>query len=440
MLIDDYAHHPTEIKAVLDACRNWKKRRVIAVFQPHRYSRTKFLADDFGKCFKGVDKLILTNIYAASEAPIEGISIKSIYDKVKASGVRDIVVMDKEKIPSHIMTIKKRGDMIVVMGAGDIKKVADELTEELRREAFTASGVMNELKRLVKGSILAGESLKSRTSFRIGGRAAIWVEPRDRADLRRVMVFAKNKSIPIFIMGNGSNILAGDRGFDGIVVHLGSPFFKTIKITGTRVCVGAGFALPKLVRMACEKGLGGLESLVGIPGTIGGAIHMNAGGSANPVFKNIGDIVTALKVMDHSGKIKYLKRGDINFRYRSSNLDRYVILEAELKLEKSNAADLLSSCSRFLKIKKEKQVLDKPSAGCVFKNPDNSQFTCGQMIDMLGLKGKRIGGAEVSTKHANFIINAGDSTCADVIALMDYIKGKIKESYDIALELEIKVL
>ncbi|MFA6142590.1 MAG: UDP-N-acetylmuramate--L-alanine ligase [Candidatus Omnitrophota bacterium] len=440
ILIDDYAHHPTEIKAVLDACRNWKNRRLIAVFQPHRYTRTKFLADGFGKCFKGVDKLILTDIYAASEKPIEGISINSICDRVKAGGVDDIAIIEKDKISSHIMAIKRRGDMIVIMGAGDIKKVADKLTEELKRDAVISSGAIDELKHLIKGNVILGENLRNRTSFKIGGSSAVWVEPRDRVDLRKVLIFAKKKKIPLFVMGNGSNVLVEDKGFNGIVVHLGSSFFKNMKITGSRVHVGAGFSLPKLVRIACEKGLGGLESLVGIPGTVGGAIHMNAGGSANPIFKNIGDVVTTLEVMDHSGKIKHLKKSEIDFGYRSSNMGRYVILKAELKLERTSARDLLSSCSRFLKIKKEKQVLDKPSAGCVFKNPDNSQFTCGQMIDMLGLKGKRIGGAEVSTKHANFIINAGNSTCADVIALIDYIKGKVRESYDIALELEIKVL
>ena len=131
MLIDDYAHHPTEIRAVLDACRNWKDRRVIAIFQPHRYTRTLFLADDFGRCFAGVDKLILTDIYAASEAPIEGVSVRNIYDRVKNNGLEDVVMMKKNDIADYVMDIKKAGDMIVVLGAGDIKNVADELSDRL---------------------------------------------------------------------------------------------------------------------------------------------------------------------------------------------------------------------------------------------------------------------------------------------------------------------
>ena len=133
MLIDDYAHHPTEIRAVLDACRNWKDRRVIVVFQPHRYTRTKFLAEEFGRCFKGADKLILTDIYAASEEPIKGVSVKNIYDRVRLHGPNDVTMMNKEDIARHIMDMKRSGDMIVVLGAGDIKEVSDELSEKLNK-------------------------------------------------------------------------------------------------------------------------------------------------------------------------------------------------------------------------------------------------------------------------------------------------------------------
>ena len=133
MLIDDYAHHPTEIRAVLDACRNWKDKRVIVVFQPHRYTRTKFLTEEFGRCFTGADKLILTDIYAASEEPIEGVSVKNIYDRVKLNGLNDVTMMNKESVARHIMDMKRSGDMILILGAGDIKEVSDELSERLNK-------------------------------------------------------------------------------------------------------------------------------------------------------------------------------------------------------------------------------------------------------------------------------------------------------------------
>jgi UDP-N-acetylmuramate dehydrogenase len=183
-----------------------------------------------------------------------------------------------------------------------------------------------------------------------------------------------------------------------------------------------------------------MESLVGIPGTIGGAVYMNAGGWSSPLYKNIGDYVVSLKVMDRDGNIKTLPAADIEFGYRSSGLAPYVIMEAALKLGKEDSAALKSRCSKFLKMKKDKQVLDMPSAGCVFKNPEESQFTTGQMIDMLGLKGRRVGGAEVSEKHANFIINRDGATYSDVMRLIGFVSKKVMDSYKIPLELEIKVI
>lgn len=444
MLIDDYAHHPTEIRAVLDACRNWKGKRVIAVFQPHRYSRTKFLVKDFGRCFKGVDKLILTDIYAASEKSIAGVSIMNILDEVKKSGISDVTVLRKESVPEHVMRIKRPGDMVLILGAGDIKKVADRLTDMFNKESGDISDYSNdrtlmaELKKNVKGVIRTREKLSRRTSFRIGGPAAIWVEPKGVGDLRRLLKIVRRRKVPMFLIGNGSNVLASDDGFKGMLVHLGSDDFKKIRISGTKITVGSGFSLPKLVRTACEHSLGGLESMVGIPGTVGGAIYMNAGGHKNPAYRNIGELVNSLRVMDYNGNVKNVRRRDLNFGYRSSNLDKYIVLEAELELDKSDRQSLISSSGRFLRIKKDKQVLDMPSAGCMFKNPDDFQFSCGQMIDMLKLKGKRIGGAEVSEKHANFIINRGQATCKDVTALADLIKERVKENYSINLEMEVK--
>jgi len=167
---------------------------------------------------------------------------------------------------------------------------------------------------------------------------------------------------------------------------------------------------------------------------------MNAGGWSSPLYKNIGDYVTSLKVMDKDGSVNIIKKDEIEFGYRSSNLSDYIIIEAILKLNREESSELTSRCLKFLKMKKEKQVLDMPSAGCVFKNPKDFQFTTGQLIDMLGLKGRRIGGAEVSEKHANFIVNRKDATAEDVLRLIDLVSRKVMDSYKIPLELEIKVI
>lgn len=440
MLIDDYAHHPTEIRAVLDACNNWKNRRVIAVFQPHRYTRTLFLADEFGECFKGADTLILTDIYAASERPIKGVSVKNIYDKVKENGMKNVFMMKKEKIPGYILKMKKPGDMILVMGAGDVKEVSNILCENMNGTKGSSGKYKDELQKLIKGTIKFREPLSKHTTFRIGGPADYWVEPSDYKDLKSVLKFARSHKIPFFVLGGGSNVLARDMGFNGIIINLNAPYFKSVTFDGDMVKIGAGYGVPALVRLSCEKGLRGLESLVGIPGTVGGAICMNAGGWANPMFKNMGDVVRSLKVMDYEGNIKTLKREGLKFGYRTSNLNNCVILEAVLKLEKSKKDILVSSSSKFLKMKREKQVLDMPSAGCVFKNPVNFQLTCGQMIDMLGLKGKTVGGAQISEKHANFIINKKGAKCGDVLKLIEFVKDRVAKNYKVPLELEVKVI
>lgn len=295
-------------------------------------------------------------------------------------------------------------------------------------------------KDLIKGSCKPLEILSAHTSFRIGGPAALWTEPRDVKELKKVVLFAKSSGIPLFVMGGGSNVLVNDEGFNGIVVHLGSAEFKKITVKGKSMKVGAGYSTPGLVRLCCSRGLSGLESLVGIPGTIGGAVFMNAGGWSSPLYKNIGDYVVALKVMDYDGNTKTLGRDELEFGYRKSNLSGCIVIEATLRLGREESTVLTSRCSKFLKMKKEKQVLDMPSAGCVFKNPKDFQFTTGQMIDMLGLKGKRVGGAEVSEKHANFIINRNNATSQDVMKLVNMISRKVMDSYNIPLELEIRVI
>jgi UDP-N-acetylmuramate--L-alanine ligase/UDP-N-acetylenolpyruvoylglucosamine reductase len=431
MLIDDYAHHPTEIKAVLDTCRNFRGRDVTVVFQPHRYTRTKFLADEFGRCFDGINRLILTQVYAASEKPIKGVSVENIHASVRKSGLGDVRVMKKEEISDYLMKSRKPKDMILILGAGDIKNVADEMAKRIFAE---------NLRKAMNGKIILGQNLSLRTSFKIGGPADIWIEPKDESDLAKALRLSKESGIPAFIIGNGSNILVRDEGFRGMMVRLGSKGFRGLSIKGDIVRVGGGFSLVGLVKACCDSALSGLESLIGIPGTVGGAIYMNAGGSANPMFKNIGDVVESLKVMDRDGKVSTMGARDVKFGYRRSNIDSRIVLEAVLRLERSDRRHLVASCAQFLKIKMEKQALDMPSAGCIFKNPPFAQFSCGQMIDMLGLKGRSCGGATISEKHANFIVNRGGAKYTDVIFLIDMIKKKIRESYGIDLELEVQIL
>ena len=185
--------------------------------------------------------------------------------------------------------------------------------------------------------------------------------------------------------------------------------------------------------MFCNKGLGGLEFLAGIPAAVGGALVMNAGGKTS-----IGDFVEEVTVLDKDGQIRRLGKKEIIFRYRGSNIEKYIVLGAKLKLEKCDKKEISQKIKKILAEKRQRQELDKPSAGCVFKNPPDD--SAGKLIDFSGLKGKKVGDAAVSVKHANFIINAGRATCDDVLKLMDMIKDKVKKDHNIELEPEIKIL
>ncbi len=461
MLIDDYAHHPTEIKAVIEAAARFRPNRLISIFQPHRFTRTKYLRREFGSCFRGVDRLILTDIFPASEKPIKGVTIKTLYDEAKEAGLKNVEMVKKDEISSLVFNSSRPGDMIVVMGAGDIKNVSEDLEKRFRmRSEFSG----------LKGKTVFSVPLSGYTTFRIGGKADLVIEPINLDELAKVIKRCRSNGWNMFVIGNGSNLLARDDGYRGVVVRLASPYFKALEIKGNRVRVGAGCSLSGLIRRTCEEGLGGLESLVGIPGTVGGAVFMNAGGAANPLYpscqnapgmpgdechnagrisssrmrgglnRTIGEFVTSVKAIDFDGNLKTMRDKDLAFGYRSSGLSGYIILEAVFRLTRSLRTTLLARLSDFLRLKKSKQVLDAPSAGCIFKNPPGSPFTAGQLIDMMGFKGARSGGALVSTKHANFIINAGRATSRDVLELIDVIRDKAKEEHGVDLEPEVRIL
>lgn len=311
---------------------------------------------------------------------------------------------------------------------------------------------LSNLKKIVKGIILLNEPLSKHTTFRIGGSARVWIEPKDKDDLKKVLGFIKKNKIPFFVIGQGSNVLIGDNGFRGIVVKLNSDFFKKIDKNGDSIKVGAGLSLGKLLEYAKDKSLGGCEFLAGIPGSIGGALAMNAGARINSVlnnhYKSIGDLVNWVEVVDFNGGIKKLKKSSIVFKYRYSNLDKYVIISANIKLKHKDRSRIKQEIRNFLEYKKKTQELNRASAGCVFKNPrvlsnDGSVselLSAGYLIDSLGLKGYRRGGAVVSKKHANYIINKNKASAKDVINIIKFVQKRIKNKFNITLEPEIKLL
>ena len=288
----------------------------------------------------------------------------------------------------------------------------------------------------IKGKLLVSEPLSRHTTFRIGGACKVWAEPSDETDLKKILKFANSKNVNIFTIGMGSNILFRENSFNGIMIHLGGEGFKKVKFTGQKVRSGAGTKLGRLINLTCNEGLRGIEGLVGIPGTLGGAIFMNAGYRGS-----VSDTLSEVKLMDRvTGAIERVKREDINFGYRrSGKLRDYIILEATLSLEKGNKAELLKQKKKLLDEKRDKQPLHDLSAGCIFKNPDG-KVSAARYIEMSRLKGKRIGGAKVSDKHANFIVNMKDAKESDVLRLIDFVKKRVKLQFGVDLDTEIIIV
>ena len=296
--------------------------------------------------------------------------------------------------------------------------------------------------RKLKGKVRLKEPLKNHTTFKIGGPANFFIEPDNPDDLRLLLNLANQYDLPVFVMGRGSNLLISDKGISGVVVRLSAPCFNRLSYKDTYLSAGSGVSLGEAVLFAQEHGLSGAEFLAGIPGTVGGALAMNAGISQKVHrsefrVQSIGDLAKKVTVMDYAGNIKTLNKGDISFGYRESSLSKYIILSTLMKLKKGSKKQIEGKIKSYLEHRKLSQDLSKPSAGCIFRNP--AGHSAGRLIDLCGLKGKRIKGAAVSLKHANFILNLKGASARDVCKLMDCIRKKVNSKFNINLIPEIKI-
>lgn len=273
------------------------------------------------------------------------------------------------------------------------------------------------------------------TTFGVGGRAEYFVQPRGEDELCQVIERCEAKGLEVRAIGRGSNILVKDEGVPGAVVQLDPKGFGEIAISEDVLRAGAGARLREIVAEAARQSLAGIECLVGIPGTVGGGVRMNAGGA----YGDIGQTVERVKVMDSHGEAFYRERDDLAFGYRSSNISAPFILEVELRLLPDDAKDIQKRMKTIWMAKKNSQPMSAASAGCVFKNPRG--LAAGLLIDQAGLKGQSVGGAVVSHKHANYIIvkDREKTRAADVLELIDKIRKTVKERFDVYLELEIEV-
>lgn len=289
----------------------------------------------------------------------------------------------------------------------------------------------------LKNGVKKGAALKALTTFRIGGPAEILVSPQGLEELRRFVLLFREHGVPVRVIGAGSNILCSDAGVRGAVLKLDAAPFRRVSVRGTRVRAGAGVPLQALLQRCCREGLSGMEFLAGIPGTVGGALAMNCGVSATGGYRSIGDSVESVRLMGRDGNVAAVPKEKISFAYRHSGLGRGIIIEGCFSLKRSSPGRVRAALEEW-RARRAGQEYAFPSAGCVFRNPAQG-VSAGRLIDECGLKGHTIGGARVSEKHANFIVNTGTATCSDVLKLMCLVRRRVKLCCGMTLTPEIKI-
>lgn len=294
---------------------------------------------------------------------------------------------------------------------------------------------VDEVKAIVgEDRLLLDEPMKLHTTFRIGGNADYFVKPESIEEIKALTECAKRHGIAYYVLGNGSNMLISDEGYRGMIIRLGEEFSDITMQDNDMISVQAGAKLSRIGNEAAAKGLTGFEFASGIPGTVGGAVVMNAGAYGG----EIKDIIVSATVLTQEGNVVTLSNDELELGYRTSIIQKkgYIVLLAVFKLEKGDEAQIRSRMKELAEKRREKQPLEYPSAGSTFKRPEG--FFAGKLIADAGLKGFKVGGAQVSEKHAGFVINTGSATARDVIELTDEVKRKIKQIYGVELELEVK--
>lgn len=273
------------------------------------------------------------------------------------------------------------------------------------------------------------------TTFKIGGPADLMIEPESVEAFSRLVKLCRVESVPVMIIGAGSNLLVSDKGIEGVVAKL-SKAFDFVTIDGTEIVCGSGTSLAKLAKYAQRAGLSGLEFASGIPGNLGGAIYMNAGAYGGEMK----DVVMETTYVDEEGNIKTVEGDAHEFSYRHSVFckEKKYIISAKLQLVPKNPEEILKTMQELNARRKEKQPLEKASAGSTFKRPEG--FFAGKLIEDAGLKGAQVGGASVSEKHAGFVVNNGGATCADVVALIQHVQSVVMDKFGVMLEPEVRVI
>jgi UDP-N-acetylmuramate--alanine ligase len=442
-VLEDYAHHPSEIRALLASLRARVPAagRLVVAFQPHRFSRTAQFKAEFAAALALADSVHLLDVYAAGESPLAGGTSADIYAELK----RNAAALPVSYLPGgdadffHALTRDvRRGDLVAFVGAGDIDQKARAWIALLEAEALKTrrwDGLAVALREGISAEtkLKREEPLAAKTTMRVGGAARLYAEPASAEDLRVLWCGAKSRDIEIFLLGRGSNLIVPDAGVEGLVIALTHPTWAafTPRPDG-RVWAGAGLRLKNLCGLAGKAGLVGFEFLEGIPGSVGGALRMNAGAMGGWMF----DVVEEVQLMTEAGEIKTLKKSEMHVDYRHcAELHEAVALGALLRPASQADTETIGRQIDVYRRKRHESQPREPSAGCIFKNPPGN--SAGRLIDESGLKGERVGDAEVSSVHANFIVNRGAATGADVLALVRRVRARVRQVKGVDLEPEV---
>lgn len=428
MVVDDYGHHPSEIRATLNTARAIGAKRIFVMFQPHRYTRTLALKDEFGAAFKDADKIVIADVYPASEKPIPGVTGQTIVDAIAATGQEGAVFQsNRAQISIDVGRQLLPDDMVISLGAGHIHEQGTALAQDLAR--------LEELQSVMgPGLIRLYEPLAKHTTLRVGGPAQFWVEPETETGFAALVTHARANNIPLMVMGRGSNLLIRDGGIRGVVVHLSRGEFKKIEVKDGEITAGVGVKLKELAYAARDAGIAGFEWMEGIPGNVGGGLRMNAGAMGGETFGN----VVSVRYLDPDCKIHTVKPSELEVHYRDvPTLKNNYALSATFRGKPGNAEEI----EKLLEASMQKRRSSQPkesSAGCIFKNP--TECPAGKLVDELGLKNAHIGGARVSEVHGNFIVNDGGASASDVLALIDKIKETAFKERGIRLDTEVQIV
>jgi UDP-N-acetylmuramate--L-alanine ligase/UDP-N-acetylenolpyruvoylglucosamine reductase len=436
-VIADYAHHPSEVAALVRAARGLGRRRILAVFQPHRYTRTLALGADFPAAFQGVAELVLTPVYAASEPPLPGGTSWDLYAHFRRAALLEtFAAASLAQAWDYLKRRLAAGDLLLIVGAGDIEQLASRARAEIGGRPLAEVDPAAAWRRAAQALPLHQtvmrfrEPLAPKTTLGVGGAADIWAEVGSAEDLAALAQWCAADGIPLRIMGGGSNLLVDDLGVRGVVARLTGAGFQRLEIDGPTMVAGAGAPLAALLRWCAESGFGGLEFLEGIPGTVGGAVRMNAGAWGG----QIGDRVRWVRGLNRDGAPFRLAASALAFGYRecAALADRIVLA---VGLELAPAATAESEKKRAEIAARREWLRGLRSAGSIFKNPPGD--AAGRLIEAAGLKGCALGGAAISTRHANVIVAESGARAGDVRALLEKTRIDVERRFGVKLQTEI---